>query len=152
MTPTPAERETLDAVIAAALERFTPGEGPVFTAAVLRGDEVLALSANEVSARCDASRHAEIVAIETASRALGTTKLGGCTLIASMQPCEMCLAAMRWAGIDRLVFAMTQELAPTFFQFPSLGIADYARACDHAFEWHGGHGADRLSQIYRGEA
>ena len=152
MTPTPAERETLDAVIDAALERFTPGEGPVFTAAVLRGNEVLALSANEVSERCDASRHAEIVAIETASRALGSTKLDGCTLIASMQPCEMCLAAMRWAGIDRLVFAMTQELAPTFFQFPSLTIADYARACDHAFDWHGGLGAERLSQIYRGEA
>ncbi len=152
MTPTQPERDTLDAVIEAALARFTPGEGPVFTAAVLRGDEVLALTANEVSARCDASRHAEITAIEAASRKLGSTKLDGCTLIASMQPCEMCLAAMRWAGIDRLVFAMTQELAPDFFQFPGLTIDDYARACDHAFTWHGGLGAERLDAVYRGAA
>ena len=37
MTPTGPERETLDRVIAAALDRFLPGSGPVFTAAVLRG-------------------------------------------------------------------------------------------------------------------
>ncbi|APX22277.1 MAG: nucleoside deaminase [Rhodobacteraceae bacterium] len=150
MTPTGPERETLDRVIAAALDRFLPGSGPVFTAAVLRGDEVLALEANEVSARCDASRHAEIVAIEKASAALGQTDLSGCTLIASMQPCEMCLAAMRWSRIDRLLFAMTQERAPAFFQFPALTLADYARACDHAFDWHGGLGADRLAQVYEG--
>lgn len=148
MTPTAAELRALDAVIEAALERFVPGEGPVFTAAVVKDGETIALAPNRVSETTDSSRHAEIVAMARAAEALGGTDLSGATLIASMQPCEMCLAAMRWAGIDRLVFAMTQERAPDFFQFPALGIADFHRASDGAFEWHGGTGADRVEKIY----
>ena len=60
----------------------------------------------------------------------------------------MCLAAMRWTGIDRLLFSMTQERAPAFFQFPGLGIEAYHRASGGAFDWHGGTGADRLARVY----
>ncbi len=148
MTPTAAELAALEAVIEAALERFVPGEGPVFTAAVVKDGKTIALAPNEVSNACDPSRHAEIVAMARAAQAVGGTDLSGATLVASMQPCEMCLAAMRWAGIDRLVFAMTQERAPDFFQFPALGIADFHRASGAAFDWHGGTGADRLAEIY----
>ena len=148
MTPTAAELGALDAVIDAARDRFVPGEGPVFTAAVVLEGRVVTLDANEVDEARDPSRHAEVVAIARAAQALGRTDLTGATLVASMQPCEMCLAAMRWAGIDRLLFAMTQERAPAFFQFPSLGIADYHRASGCAFDWHGGTGADRLADIY----
>ncbi|EPX87013.1 deaminase [Salipiger mucosus] len=152
MTPTDAERDALDAVIEEARARFVPGAGPVFTAAVVMGDTRLALCANEVAETCDPSRHAEVAVIAAAARAQGGTDLSGATLVASMQPCEMCLAAMRWAGIDRLVFAMTQERAPAFFHFPGLGIADFARASGDAFDWHGGSGAGRLAHIYQGDA
>ncbi|SLN21563.1 Guanine deaminase [Roseivivax jejudonensis] len=148
MTPTETERAALDAVIDRALELHAGA--PVFTASVLHRGEVFGPHANEVGETRDPSRHAEIVAIARAGAALGTTDLSEATLIASMQPCEMCLAAMRWAGISRLVFAMTQTRAPTFFQFPALGIDDFARAADNSFTWSGGHGADRLSQIYEG--
>ncbi len=147
VTPSPEEAQTLERVIALACERFT-GDGPVFTAGVVLEGRTIALEANEVASTCDSSRHAEIVAMARAAEALGRTDLSGATLIASMQPCEMCLAAMRWAGIDRLIFAMTQEEAPAFFQFPALGIADYARASGGAFDWAGGLRADAVRHIY----
>ena len=149
MSLTVLEQQALDAVIDMACARFVPGQGPVFTAAVVQGDTVLTLDANEVSESCDPSRHAEVAAIARAAERLGRTDLSGCPLIASMQPCEMCLAAMRWSGIDRLVFAMPQEDAPAFFQFPGLTLDDFARAAKTPFHWHGGIGKDRVAHIYK---
>ncbi|QFT61612.1 tRNA(Arg) A34 adenosine deaminase TadA [Roseivivax halotolerans] len=148
---TPTEADALGRVIDEARRLYTPGGGPVFTAAIVRNDRIVMLARNEVGDERDPSRHAEIVAIARACRTLGTKDLSGASLIASMQPCEMCLAAMRWAGIDRLAFAMTQEAAPDFFQFPGLGIADYARASGDAFIWTGGLRQDDVAHIYRGE-
>ena len=148
LEPTEAERATLtrviDHVCALAEEKPTP----VFAAAVVMDGAVLAISGNQVSETCDPSRHAEVVAISEAGKASGRTDLSGATLVASMQPCEMCLAAMRWAGIDRLVFAETQERAPKFFQFPGLSIADFHRAAGGDFAWVGGIDADRVAHIY----
>ncbi|MCE0505602.1 nucleoside deaminase [Roseivivax sp. GX 12232] len=150
LTPTESELAALDQVIAEAraLYEARGGQGPVFTAAVVKDGQTVTLDRNEVSDSCDPSRHAEIVALGRAAAALGGTDLSGATLVASMQPCEMCLAAMRWAGIDRLVFAMTQEAAPDFFQFPALGLADFARASGGAFDWAGGLRLEELRDIY----
>ncbi|MHA6347254.1 deaminase [Roseivivax sp. CAU 1761] len=152
ITPSPAERAALDAVLDRAVARARPGGGPVFTAAIVRDGRVIALCDNEVDRDGDPSRHAEIVAIAAAAREAGGPDLSGATLVASMQPCEMCLAAMRWAGIGRLVFAMTQERAPDFFRFPGLGLADFARASGDAFGWVGGLDADRVAHIYESGA
>ena len=145
---TDAERDTMRRVCDAAAMLYT-GDGPVFVAAVMQGDEVLALEPNRVAETRDASRHAEIEAMAKAGAALGSKDLSGLTLLTSMQPCEMCLAAMRWAGIDRLIFAMTQEEAPAFFQFPALSLDDFAKASDGVFQWQGGVEIDRVRHIYR---
>ncbi|ETX15725.1 cytosine deaminase [Roseivivax halodurans JCM 10272] len=150
LQPTEVEREALTRVIDHACALAEQKALPVFAAAVVIDGEVIALSGNQVSETCDPSRHAEVVAISEAAMALGRADLSGATLVASMQPCEMCLAAMRWAGIDRLVFAETQERAPKFFQFPDLGIADFHRASGGDFSWAGGIGADRVAHIYEG--
>ena len=152
LTLTPTEEAALDQVIAKARELFVPGEGPVFTAAVVLGDEIVTVDRNEVSDDTDPSRHAEVVALARAAQALGRTDLSGATLIASMQPCEMCLAAMRWAKVDRLLFAMTQHEAPAYFQFPQLRIEDYARASGQAFDWTGGLRLEEVRHIYESGA
>ncbi|SIS56268.1 Cytidine and deoxycytidylate deaminase zinc-binding region [Roseivivax lentus] len=146
---TETEEEALDQVIARA-RALHDGTGPVFTAAIVQDTRIVAVEANEVAETTDPTRHAEVVAIARAARALGSTDLSGSTLIASMQPCEMCLAAMRWAGIDRLVFAMTQDEAPDFFQFPQLRLEDYARATQDAFAWRGGVRIAEVRHIYGG--
>ncbi|MHA6324731.1 nucleoside deaminase [Roseivivax sp. CAU 1753] len=149
LTLTATEEAALDAVIAKARALFdAAGAGPVFTAAVVAGNRIVTLDRNEVDRDNDPSRHAEIVAMARAAAALGRRDLSGATLIASMQPCEMCLAAMRWAGIDRLLFAMTQAEAPAFFRFPGLTIDDFARAADTPFAWQGGLRIAEVRHIY----
>ncbi|SFE39968.1 nucleoside deaminase [Roseivivax sediminis] len=146
LVPTETELTALDAAIDHALALHDGS--PVFTAAVVADGRLLGPVANEVDKTGDPTRHAEIVAIARAAQDLGTTNLAGATLVASMQPCEMCLTAMRWAGISRLVFAMTRERAPAFFRFHGLTIEDFARAADTPFAWAGGLAAVRLAHIY----
>lgn len=84
------------------------GTGP-FGAIVVRGDEVLAEGANQVTSLGDPTAHAEILAIRRACEALGTFGLGGCELFSSCEPCPMCLGAIYWARLDRVYYAATRS-------------------------------------------
>ena len=132
-----------------ACDLHAQGKDIVFTAAVILDGKVISEARNEVADSGDVSRHAEVVAIAKAAEALGTRDLSGCTLLASCQPCEMCLSTMRWARIDRVIFAAQQENTDAaFFRFPKLTIADFHAACDGAFDWLGGLDEDRVAHIY----
>ena len=149
LVPTAVERAALTDVVNAARDLHAQGKDIVFTAAVVWQGQVIAQARNEVGDTDDVSRHAEIVALAKAAAKIGQRDLQGATLIASCQPCEMCLSAMRWAGIDRVVFAAQQaHTDPAFFRFPHLTLPDFHAACDGAFDWHGGLEEDRVSHIY----
>ena len=49
-------------------------------------------------------RHAELTAIERASKKLGDWRLEGCTLYVTLEPCQMCAGAIIQARVDRVVF------------------------------------------------
>ena len=88
----------------AAEEAAGRGEVPV-GAVVARGDEVLAVAANERERTGDPTAHAELLAIREAAKTLGGWRLAGCTLYATLEPCPMCAGAAHAARIDRLVYA-----------------------------------------------
>ncbi|HEX7005878.1 MAG TPA: nucleoside deaminase [Alphaproteobacteria bacterium] len=83
--------------------------GRPFGAVVVKDGAVIATGVNEVHATNDPTDHAEMVAIRAASRALGSASLDGCTVYASGQPCPMCMAAMRVAGITDVAYAYSAE-------------------------------------------
>lgn len=152
LTPTDTERQAMRAVTDHACALAAEGRDIVFTAAIVKDGKVIAQARNEAADTNDVSRHAEVVAIAQATEALGTRDLTGATLIASCQPCEMCLSTMRWARIDRVIFAAQQaNTKPEFFRFPKLTITDFHAACDGAFDWHGGLDEDRVRHIYAPE-
>lgn len=132
MTPTQAERDHLHEAIRRAHETAGRDDGrePI-VAAVLRGDHVIAWGTNEVHLAHDPTRHAEIVAISRATHALGAPDLAGATLVSTLQPCEMCLSAIRWAGITRVIFAAGQGDVPDmYFSEPHLKLADHLQPDD----------------------
>ena len=90
--------------LAAAESAAEKGEVPV-GAVVARGEEVLAVAANEREATGDPTAHAELLAIREAANASGGWRLTGCTLYATLEPCPMCAGAAHAARIDRLVYA-----------------------------------------------
>jgi tRNA(adenine34) deaminase len=53
----------------------------------------------------DPTAHAESVAIRRAAERLHTSRLLGCTLYVTLEPCAMCAGALVLAKVDRLVYA-----------------------------------------------
>ena len=80
-------------------------------AVVVCGDKIVGRGWNQVEARRDASRHAEIIALKQAAKKLGRWRLTGCTLYVTLEPCAMCAGAMVLARIDRLVYAASDPKA-----------------------------------------
>lgn len=85
------------------------GEFP-FAAIICRNGVVIAETANRVASEGDVTRHAEIVAISLAQRALGSKDLSGCTLYTTVEPCPMCSFPIRETRISRVVFAISSPL------------------------------------------
>jgi len=82
--------------------------GP-FGAVIVKEDEVVAEGWNGVVDDIDPTAHAEVQAIRAAAKKLNSHDLSGCTIYASCEPCPMCLAAIYWARIDRVVYAATKD-------------------------------------------
>ena len=80
------------------------GEVPVGAIVVGPDGEVLARAGNEIEARRDPSAHAELLAMRAAAALLGTPRLVGCDLYATLEPCAMCAAAAVHFRLRRIVF------------------------------------------------
>ncbi len=86
------------------------GGGP-FGAVVVQNDQVVGTGVNRVTASCDPTAHAEILAIRDAAKMLHTHILSDCVLFTSCEPCPMCLAAIYWARIATVFYGNTKEQA-----------------------------------------
>jgi tRNA(Arg) A34 adenosine deaminase TadA len=94
-----------------ALEEAALGDFP-FGAVIVRDGGVLARGRNLGIQEQDPTAHGEMVAIRRFLAAHGPEKLKGTTLYTSGESCPMCMGAIVWCGISRVVFgASIAELA-----------------------------------------
>jgi guanine deaminase len=100
----------LERAVRLAAENAEAGEHP-FGALVVRDGEVLGTGVNTALAGDDPTGHAETAALRDACRRLGTLDLSGAVVVSSAEPCPMCRAAALLAGVSRLVYAATKEVA-----------------------------------------
>jgi tRNA(Arg) A34 adenosine deaminase TadA len=107
------ERAQMREVLALAAENVRRGGGGPFAAAVyaLDNGERLAAAVNTVVSSHCAAAHAELQALSLAQQALAshTLSIRPSVLISSSAPCTMCLGAIAWSGIQRLVFATSRQ-------------------------------------------
>lgn len=97
------DEESMHRAIAVCREGIRAGQSP-FGAVIVKEGRVVAEVHNTVRRDNDPTAHAEVNAIRTASRLLGTYDLTGCVLYSTCEPCPMCLAATHWARVDRVVY------------------------------------------------
>lgn len=79
------------------------GEIPVGAVLVTRG-RILAKTHNQTEKLRDVTAHAEMLAISAVSAHEGVKFLNSCTLYVTLEPCPMCMSALYWAKLGRLVF------------------------------------------------
>ena len=102
------DRLLLQKTIKIAKDGIEQGCGP-FGSIIAKDGTILAEAVNRVTLDSDPTAHAEVVAIREASAVLKSHNLTGCTLYCSCEPCPMCLGAIYWAGISRVVYACNRH-------------------------------------------
>ena len=113
-TTAATEQDQVGFVLDLAREHVEQGTGGPFGAAVFEtsSGRLLAVGVNLVVASDACTAHAEMVAFALAGRALGTFDLGAgvpTVLVASTEPCAMCLGAIPWSGVSKVVCSARDE-------------------------------------------
>ncbi|MTW17441.1 nucleoside deaminase [Rhodoplanes serenus] len=104
-----------------------------FACVIARGDEVVAEATNAVRREQDVTRHAEIVAMATARRALGRRSLAGCTLYTTVEPCAMCAFAIRESRLGRVVYGLRSPMMGGHSRWDILADATLSRSMPEVF-------------------
>jgi tRNA(Arg) A34 adenosine deaminase TadA len=126
-----------------ASEAAADGEVPV-GAVITQGERIVAEAKNSMRGLLDPTAHAEMVAIRAAAEALGTSRLDGCTLWVTLEPCAMCAAAASIARLDAVRYAAEDPKGG--------GVVHGARifaqpTCHHRRDVLGGFGEEESAEL-----
>ena len=83
--------------------------GFAVAALVVKENEVIAHGFTSVRKEKDPTAHAEISSIRNACKKLDSTKLEGCYLYTTYEPCPMCISAAIWARMKGVVWGASRE-------------------------------------------
>jgi tRNA(adenine34) deaminase len=121
------------------------GEVPI-GCVIVRDGEIVAEAGNRMLTDHDPSAHAEIVAIRTAAKRLGTERLNDCDLYVTLEPCTMCAGAISFARIRRLYYGARDPKGGAV----DSGVRFFAQpTCHHAPEVYPAIGETRAAELLR---
>jgi tRNA(Arg) A34 adenosine deaminase TadA len=132
-----------------ALDEARQGDFP-FGAVIVRDGQVLARGRNVGRTNDDPTAHGEMTAIRRCLADHGSAALRGSTLYTTGEPCAMCMGAILWCRVSRLVFAASVEQLTTTLDQIMISSADIAaRAPFVPITITGGVLADEAMQLFR---
>ncbi len=123
----PADLERLRQTFALAQRSRDAGNHP-FAALLFAADgrQLAAAQNRSVPGRGDATGHAELEAVRSASASHPAASLRSATLYSNAEPCAMCAGAIYWAGIGRVVYGLSEsrllELTGSHPENPTLSL------------------------------
>jgi tRNA(adenine34) deaminase len=103
--------ELMREALVVAKSALSTGDVPVGAIVVNKDGVIVGKGFNEREANNDPTAHAEVVAIRNAAARLQNSRLDGCTLIVTLEPCAMCAGAIAQSRISKLVFGAWDEKA-----------------------------------------
>ena len=104
------DRKNMRLAIEEAWKAYYEGEVPI--GAVLVDNEsgiLICAEHNRIEQLQDATAHAEILTLRSASKLLGRRRLSNCTLYSTVEPCAMCAGALVLCRVERLVYGVTDS-------------------------------------------
>ncbi len=96
------DEKYMKAAIAQARKAEAIEEVPIGCVIVYQ-DKIIARGYNKRNLKNNALAHAEIIAMNKASKVLGDWRLEACTMYVTLEPCPMCAGAIVQARIPRVV-------------------------------------------------
>jgi tRNA(Arg) A34 adenosine deaminase TadA len=122
--------EHLKRCIQLAGEARMRGDEPFGSVLVSGAGDVLAEERNAVVSTGDVTAHPERMLAGWASAHLDAEQRAAATMYTSCEHCPMCAGAHYWAGIGRLVFALSNQQLADHLPF---GIPTLAMSCREVF-------------------
>jgi tRNA(adenine34) deaminase len=141
------DRKMMARCVALSREGVAEGEYP-FACVIVEDERVVVETTNRVARDGDVTRHAELLAVSEAQRKLGRTKLNGCTLYTTVEPCPMCSFPIREARISRVVYAIRSPLMGGSSRWDVLGDSVLSAQMPEAF----GEAPEVVAGVLRREA
>jgi tRNA(Arg) A34 adenosine deaminase TadA len=133
-----------------AIEEARQADYP-FGAVIVRDGAVIARGRNLGRTLHDPTAHGEMVTIRRVVATHGGEALRGATLYTSGEPCAMCMGAILWSHMGRLVFAASVDQLATKIDQIMLSSADVAAKAPFApISITGGVLADEAMQLFGG--
>ncbi len=91
-----------------AKKAFKSNDIPV-GAVIVKNNKIISRAHNMKEKKKNCTRHAEIIAIEKASKKLKTWRLDDCILYVTLEPCVMCTGAILESRIKKIIFSTSNE-------------------------------------------
>jgi len=101
----------MDQALAEARRALDHDDVPIGAVLLNASGKVVAADHNRREERGDATAHAEMLVLSTASQALSDWRLTGHTLVVTLEPCAMCAMAAVWARVERIVYGAADSKA-----------------------------------------
>ena len=92
-------------------EYIAKGSGPFLAAVIDKNGNIISKTANSVVSEECSNNHAEMNAIKTAQKNLGTYDLSkhNLSLYVTSEPCMMCIGGIMWSGIKAVYYGVPSK-------------------------------------------
>jgi tRNA(Arg) A34 adenosine deaminase TadA len=142
--------------ISLARENVARATGGPFGAAIFQSDSgtLISVGTNSVVRLGNSTLHAEMVAFMMAESRLGSFTLSAPGMAAhelytSCEPCAMCLGAVLWSGVRRIVYAATRDDAARLdFDEGPVFPESYAYLAERGLEVRGGVLREEAAEVF----
>ena len=124
---------------------FENNEVPV-GAIIVKNEKIIGRGFNQVIARNSISSHAEINAINQASKLIKNYRLKGCDIYVTLEPCHMCAKAIADARLDSLYFGAYEPKTGAIASIDQFLDKDHL---NHTVFYSGGHLQDQSSDLLK---
>lgn len=78
-------------------------------AVIVKDDKIIARAYNQKETKFDSTKHAEIIAIQKASKKLKSWRLTDCEMYVTLEPCSMCAGALIQSRIKKVYIGTMDE-------------------------------------------
>lgn len=78
-------------------------------AVIVKDGKIIARAHNQKETKFDTTKHAEILAIQKASKKLGAWRLNDCEMYVTLEPCSMCAGAIINSRIKKVYIGTSDE-------------------------------------------
>jgi len=78
-------------------------------AIIVKNNKIIARAYNQKEIKCDTTKHAEIIAIQKASKKLKSWRLTDCEMYVTLEPCSMCAGALIQSRIKKVYIGTMDE-------------------------------------------